>query len=98
WQLAGVLLLVFASILLAIALRAAGNGIARLTGVGEPIGLAIAAMLIVAVAVVGGFVFGSRLAAQIADLVDRVPAMVDQIRGQLSGTRIGDVIISHVDS
>ncbi len=67
-------LLVFASIIVAVVLRATGDLIRRVLPVGEGLSVALAALIILVVIVVIVWLFGATLTAQTSELIGRLPA------------------------
>ncbi|MGY6662412.1 MAG: AI-2E family transporter [Glycocaulis sp.] len=84
WQLSGVLLLVFASVLLAIILRSFAGLFERFTPLRAPWTLAVAGVLILAGAGTFLTVLGTQIYAQLADLVANLPETLDDL-----GARVG---------
>ncbi|HET6467443.1 MAG TPA: AI-2E family transporter, partial [Geminicoccaceae bacterium] len=86
WQLAHVLLMAFAAILVALLLRAFAELIGRWLPVGEAGALVLAGLAIAAV--LGGFawVLGAQLLAQATELLDRAPELVRNLEQRLGVT------------
>lgn len=84
WQLAGVLLLAFAAILVAIGLKSLADPIARHTPLGDGSSLAVA--ILVLVAFVGGFfvLLGAQIAGQLRELAEQFPNLLASL-----GERLG---------
>lgn len=96
WQLADVLLLVFAALLLALILR----GLAAPLSTRLPLSDRVALVIVVTALLVGGLamlaLFGNEVRAQLADLGERLPAAWDELRGHLSRTRLGATVLDWI--
>ncbi len=84
WKLSNLLLLVFASVLCAIALRAMMEPLARVTGMPEPVAIAVTMLLIVCFVSGVVFQFGSRVAEQTEYLLDAAPAAIRTLTQDLN--------------
>ena len=80
WYVVDVLLLVFASILIAILLRAPADWVAQRTPVTGGWSLAVVILLIVTAVGLGGWLFGANVADQAGQLVNRLPALVTTVQ------------------
>jgi predicted PurR-regulated permease PerM len=83
WRISGVLLLVFAAVLLAVLLRSFANTVARYTPVPEGWALAVAIITAAGVLIGAIILFGSQIAGQITFIVERLPAALDATGDQL---------------
>lgn len=85
WTLIHVLLLIFASVLIALALASVANQATSLFRIGYRVALA----LVVAglVAIVGGafYLFGSAIASDLGQVADAIPRSLDRLRADASG-------------
>ncbi|MGZ5113114.1 MAG: AI-2E family transporter [Usitatibacter sp.] len=93
WKLAAVLMMGFAGIVLATALRAASVPLARKLRIPPAAAVVIVVVAIVAISGVGGYLFGKQIADQadaIRLAVERAPAT---IASYLQGTRFGTAIV-----
>jgi len=92
WELRGVLPLLFAAILLAIAVRALADALARVTPL--PSSVAIAAVCIGLLALLGAifWLVGARVAGQLAGLVDALPRALVGVRNWLSSTPFASLL------
>lgn len=79
WQLAGVLLLAFAAVLVAIGLTSIAAPIARHTPLGHGVALAFAIGLLAAF--IGGFLvlLGAQVAGQLRELMEQIPQLLDSL-------------------
>ena len=79
WQLGGVLLLAFASVLIAVGLKSVAGPVARHTPLGEGAALAIAILMLVAVVGLFLVLLGSQIAGQLRELARQVPELVASV-------------------
>lgn len=93
WQVADVLLLVFGSILVAVALRAGGNGLARHLPVSPGWGSLLTAAMVAASLAALVAMLGDEVAAQFADLHRRLPAALAGAQGALRDTELGRTLL-----
>ncbi|WP_265499178.1 AI-2E family transporter [Paracoccus beibuensis] len=92
WAWSHVLLLVFGAILVAIALRAGGNGLHRLIALNVKLGVLIVVLAVIG-ALAGGFwLAGSSVAAQFRDLLDALPESWDALTGWMPGDLLGEAV------
>jgi predicted PurR-regulated permease PerM len=84
WRLSGVLLLIFAAILLAVLLRSFADLIARVTPVGERWALTVATISVAGIFVGFTILFGAQISGQITQVIAKLPAAID-----IAGTRLG---------
>jgi predicted PurR-regulated permease PerM len=80
WQTLSVLILAFAGLVLAVALRALAEPIAARTPLSERWSVILVVLLLIALAVVGSWLFGGALAEQGTGLVKQIPAGIAQLR------------------
>jgi predicted PurR-regulated permease PerM len=89
WKLAGVLLLLFSAILLAIALATLGDGLSRLTRLPRGLAIGLASALLVATLLAVVVFYGLRLQGQYEEIVHKVResahGLLDFTRGQAWG-------------
>lgn len=90
WKLAHVLLLVFASVLVAIILVTAAGLVERFTPIKSPWSLALAGFVIAAL--IGGFAFlmGAQVQAEISELSERFPELVETIGEEIGVDDLGE--------
>jgi predicted PurR-regulated permease PerM len=98
WLLSGVLLMIFAAILVAIAYRGAAEWIARHTGI--PIGWSLALVALLAVAFVAGTAWGSggTLIDQLGQLWTQLQDRLTDFHNSLQGTALGKALSGYLDS
>lgn len=96
WRVLDVLLLIFGASLVALMLRALADPIARRTRVPQTAALAIAVALVLAAIVLAGWLFGSETAAQLNELLQRLPAAWDALRERLAANEFGAMVLEGV--
>jgi len=84
WRISGILLLLFAAVLLAVLLRAFAELIARHTPVAENWSLTVAIIVVAALVMAFLFMFGSQIQGQISQVFEKLPDAIDAV-----GNRIG---------
>ena len=84
WRISGILLLLFAAVLLAVLLRAFAELIARHTPVAENWSLTVAIIVVAALVMAFLFMFGSQILGQISQVFEKLPDAIDAV-----GNRIG---------
>ncbi|WP_410217488.1 AI-2E family transporter [Paracoccus sp. (in: a-proteobacteria)] len=96
WFWSDILLLVFAAILIAIALRAGAHGLNRLVGLNVKLGVAV--VLLVVLGALWGAVrlAGPSISDQFTQLVDALPRSWDELNQRLPGNGLGDAVMEQV--
>lgn len=89
WQVAKLLLLTFASALLAIALLTGGDLVARVMRAPPKVALAIAILLVLALLAGVVAAIGGTAIAQIGELSQRLPDAVEKVRAWLANSPAG---------
>jgi predicted PurR-regulated permease PerM len=84
WRISGILLLLFAAVLLAVLLRAFADLIARHTPVPERWALTMAIIVVAALVMAFLFMFGTQIQGQISQVFEKLPDAIDAV-----GNRIG---------
>lgn len=92
WLLSDVLLLVFASILLAILLRSIAEPLKRKLKISDGFALLFAGLAILIVVGTGGFLFGAQIASQLTQLFEVLPAAADRLLAEFGFARLQDLI------
>ena len=92
WLLADLLLLLFAAILLAIALRVIADPISHGIGIGEGWALLIGGLMIVVVLGITSYLFGSQLVHEWQGLADRLPRALSQMSTWLQLGSLQDIV------
>lgn len=95
WELATVLLLAFAGLLLAVLVRHAAQLLARHTPL--PVGACLVLVIgvLVGVAVLLGWLEGPRVLSEMGDVVDSLPGAFDDLRSYLQDNRWGGYLLNH---
>ena len=83
YQLAHVLMLVFASVLVAVLLTALADGVERVTRLPRAAAMAVAVLALLAGMVGFGVLFAQQLYRQLADVVDLLPGAVSNLGDRL---------------
>lgn len=96
-RVADVLLLVFASILLAILLQAIAGPLHRLARVPPRIALALAVIGLLALLAVSMWLFGSEVASQVRNLGTVLPRAIEELERRLGELQLGEAIRHNVD-
>ncbi|HEU4378253.1 MAG TPA: AI-2E family transporter [Hyphomicrobiaceae bacterium] len=92
WALSDILLLLFGSVLLAIALHSIASPLQTHLQTGRPAGLALAGLLILAVVGATGFYLGPELAAQMRGLFSTLPTAANRLAGYLQIGSVADLL------
>jgi predicted PurR-regulated permease PerM len=97
WYVANVLLLVFAGILLAVLLRAASQGLSRLTHL--PVGacVAVVALVLVSGVVVGGWLMLPEILEQATALIQGLAAAVEELGRELRRADLDTALAERMD-
>lgn len=92
WKVHDVLLLLFAAILVATVLRAAGAGVRKLLPIGEMAGLAIGTLLIVGFLAAVFALFGQQASGQFSELADSLPRAWSMLEDRIGSDRLSDMV------
>jgi len=92
WAISEILLLIFAAVLLAVALRAMAERLSSHTHASQRWSLLIAGAVLFGLLVVAVFLFGSHLSAQFQGLVTQLQAVQDTLTGYLGGEPIRNLL------
>ncbi len=96
WFLSDVLLLVFASILLAVLLRSTADPLTRKLGISDGWALVLAGIAILIVLGIGITLFGAQIASQFNQLFQELPQAADRILQQFGVDRMQDLLTGTV--
>ena len=96
WTVRHVLLLAFASVLVAVGLDAMARGVSSRTPLSRGWALALSALFVVALIAGIVLLFGAQVGAQIGELITRIPEAWNDLRDLLSGTPWGANLISQM--
>ena len=91
-----VFVLVFGAVLVAVLLTVIARPLKKRLKVRHWAALTLAGLLIVGVAVATGYLFGTRLALDIQDIVARMEAAQHSIRAQLESSPLGNIVLAHL--
>lgn len=97
WKLAGVLLLAFASVIIAVLVRSLADPIRARTGLGTGVSLTLASSIILGVLVASAWLFGSTIVSQVDALADRIPRSLDELATLLEALPFGREIASRLN-
>ncbi|PYE84895.1 AI-2E family transporter [Pseudoroseicyclus aestuarii] len=97
WQVSFVLLLVFFAVLIAVGLRHPAQALAGWTGM--PVNLALALVVLLIVAALGGFAMmqGMRILTQFEELWTRIPEAVTGLEERLRDSRMGGMLVRRME-
>jgi predicted PurR-regulated permease PerM len=98
WQLGSILIMGFAAILIAILLHVASEPFQRWTPLPLWADLAIAGLILLGLVALGGWIFGSQLSGEFADVVSRVRAGAVQVQDLMRKSPAGEFILSRLSS
>ena len=96
WKISPVLLLLFAGIVFATAIHAGSRPLVRYLHVPPTLAVGIVFILVIALFVVGAWLFGQQVSHQASDLVDAVTQAWDKARTYLESTTWGSAAIESV--
>lgn len=96
WQLADVLLLGFGAVLVACLLQVVAEPFQRWTPLPRWLALTVSGFLIIGLFLSAGWVFGSQLSSELADVVTRVEAASGTIQRMLSRNEAGKYLLGQV--
>jgi len=98
WYAIDVVLLAFIGVLVAILLRAPADWLSRRLGISEGWALAAVGVIVLAVLVAGGTLFGRGVAVQALALVDRIPEIIETFKRELAQTEVGARVLALAES
>lgn len=96
WFLSDVLLLVFASILLAVLMRSIANPLIRKLNITDGWALLFSGLAILIVLSIGIFLFGSQIGAQLGELIELLPAAANKVLQEFGFARVQDLLTGTV--
>ena len=96
WFLFDVILIVIGAILVAALLRLVAEPFTRWAKFPESIALVCSGLVTVAVAAGAGYLFGTQVAAELTDVIQRADSAVTNIVQQLQNSPSGKVILQHI--
>jgi predicted PurR-regulated permease PerM len=96
WVTINILLLVFLSILIALALRSLMNVITHRTRIGEKPAFGIVLVMIMLVTVLLALWLGPQVESQMEGLATQIPASVERLQTELGRSRVGQFILQQI--
>lgn len=97
WKVGSVLLLAFASVIIAVLVRSLADPIRERTGLGSGASLTLASSIILGVLLASGWLFGSTIASQVEALAERVPRSLAELEGLLEALPFGEQIAGQLN-
>lgn len=98
WTVRDAFLLVFAAILLAVALHGVADVLTKFTHLNRPAALAAAALLLLTAVTAILWVFGAQLANQLSGVTDRLPEAWERARQTLQTHPAGAALVSEIEA
>jgi predicted PurR-regulated permease PerM len=98
WKIAPVLLLTFAGIVLASALRAASSPLARRLHLSDALGVAIVVVIVIAVLGTGGYLFGQQISQQTEELGAAFTSASGRAEELVHGSPLGQRVVDALRS
>ena len=98
WKLAPVLLLFFAGVTFAVAIRAGADPIARRLHVNEVWGVAIVGLLVLLAIIAGGYFFGQRVTGQAQELLAALQQAWVKVQEWIARVPFGDSVVEHMQA
>ena len=95
WYLFDVILIVFGAIILAMLLRLGAQPFMRWLSVPEPLALLVSGLLVLFIIGGTGYLFGTRIANEFQDVVQRTTSASANIQSSLHGSDFGNFILEH---
>jgi predicted PurR-regulated permease PerM len=96
WLLFNVILIAVGAVLIAILLTLVAEPLTRWLKFPRAIALAISGVIIISIVGAAGYLFGTRAAAQLQEVLQLANQAVDNIRASLQSSDFGKLILSHV--
>ena len=97
WLLFSVILIAMGAILIAILLTLGAEPLTRWLKFPRVIALAISGLIIIGIVGSAGYLFGTRAAAQLQQVLQLANQAVESIRASLQGSDFGQLILSHIE-
>lgn len=96
WELRSLFVIVIGAVVFAVLLRSIANPISRAAGVGPRVSTAIAVMLVLAVLLCAGWLFGSQASSQFAVLTAAMPLSWDALQARAAAIPMGEQLLEAV--
>jgi len=97
WLLFSVILIAMGAILFAVVLTLVAEPLTRQLKFPRAIALVISGLVIITIVGAAGYLFATRVAAQLQDVLQLASQAVDNIRGGLQSSDFGKLVLSHVE-
>lgn len=97
WKIAPVLMLFFAGVVMAAALRAGSEPLARRFGIGEVWAVGIVSLLVLAAFAGGSYFFGQRIASETQQMVSAIGEAGEKVREYVSRAPLGESIVESLE-
>ena len=98
WYLSGVLLMAFGAIVFALLLRLIAEPFVRWLSLPQSVALILSGLVILAVIGGAGYLFGTRISAQLQDVIDRAGSGTAAVQNILEGSPFGKFLLSHLSN
>jgi predicted PurR-regulated permease PerM len=96
WYLSGVLLMTFGAIVLALLLRLGAEPFMRWLSLPQGLALLLSALVVLGAVAGAGFLFGTRIANELQDVIQRANSATAAIQNDLQGSDFGRLVLSHM--
>jgi predicted PurR-regulated permease PerM len=96
WALFDVILMAMGAVVIAVLLRLGAEPFTRWLKLPQGVALALSGILILAILGGTGYLFGTRIAAEMQDVLHRAGTAQKSIRATLNGSELGKLVLSHV--
>jgi predicted PurR-regulated permease PerM len=94
----GVILMIVGAVVLAMLLRLGAEPLHRWLLLPQPMALALSGVIILAVIVGAFYLFGSRIAVELQDVIQRASSASAGIEARLRGSEVGNFLLQHMAS
>ncbi|MBW3560245.1 MAG: AI-2E family transporter [Proteobacteria bacterium] len=98
WRLVNVFLLAFGAVIVAVLLRSLADPIQKRTPLGGGLSLLAGGLLVVAVLAGAGWLFGSTISGQVAQLSQSLPASIGEVQARIAALPFGQEILAQLQS
>jgi predicted PurR-regulated permease PerM len=96
WYLFDVVMVVLGAIMIALLLHVGAEPVTRWCRLPQWIALVVSALLIFAVLAAAGYLFGSRISAELQNVINRVSEAQENITATLNHSKLGAFIVAHI--
>jgi predicted PurR-regulated permease PerM len=98
WYLSGVLLMAFGAIVFALLLRLIAEPFVRWLSLPQSVALLLSGLVILAVIGGAGYLFGTRISAQLQDVIDRASSGTAAVQNILQNSPFGKFLLGHLNN